>query len=60
MQLKLNPTTGKFDLIGMTASELAQFVKIAGDTMTGELTINPSTDEALTVQAGKRIVFDGA
>ena len=59
MKLVFNAVTGKFDLVGMTAEEVAQYVLKAGDTMTGELTINPSTDEALTVQSGKRIVFDG-
>ena len=37
------------------------FVKIIGDTMTGPLIINPvSGNDALTLKAGKRLVFDGA
>jgi len=34
-------------------------VAIAGDTMTGTLIINPSTDIALRIKAGKRLVMDG-
>ena len=59
MKLVFNAVTGKFDLVGMTAAEVAQYVLKAGDIMTGELTIRPSTDEALTIQEGKRLVFDG-
>jgi hypothetical protein len=66
MEVKLNPLTGKFDLIGMTATEISAYVKIAGDTMTGALTITPvSGDTALKVNkdikilAGQKIIFDG-
>lgn len=37
------------------------YVRVIGDTMTGELTINPTTGtDALTLKAGFRLVFDGA
>jgi hypothetical protein len=39
MEITLNPLTGRFDLIGMTAAEVAAYVKVAGDTMTGSLTL---------------------
>lgn len=65
-QLKVNPTTGLLDLIGMTATEAEAYVKIIGDTMTGALTITPSGDTALTanknivLRAGQKLFFDGA
>lgn len=37
------------------------YVLVAGDTMTGSLTINPSSgNDALILEAGKRLVFDGS
>ena len=38
-KLMFNPITGLFDLVGMTAAEKAAYVEIAGDTMSGNLTL---------------------
>lgn len=66
MEITFNPLTGKFDLIGMTAAEVEAYVKVAGDTMTGALTITPASgDTALTanknivLKAGQKLIFDG-
>ena len=65
-KLTINPITGKLDLIGMTPDEVLAYVKIAGDTMTGMLTISPAGDTALTankdvvLKAGRKLIFDGA
>ena len=52
-----NVFTGKFDYF---ESGNGKFVLIAGDTMTGTLTVNPSQDEGIIIQKDKRLVFDGA
>ena len=69
-----NPLTGKFDLIGMTAAELAAYVKISGDTMTGDLTApafhatevgdsefngNVQHNGDVTIKQGQKLIFDG-
>lgn len=73
-KLRINKTTGQFDLIGMTAAEVAAYVKISGDTMTGDLTAPAfhATDSGestfndpvrfnsgIIIKAGQRIVLDG-
>lgn len=64
--LKFNPLTGTFDLVGMTASEASAYVKIIGDTMTGQLTITPSSgdtalkaDKDIVLKSGQKLIFDG-
>ncbi len=70
MVWKYNPFLGtktKLDKSGMTATEIAAYVKIIGDTMTGALTITPASgDTALTankniiLKSGQKLIFDGA
>jgi hypothetical protein len=53
---------------GMTAAQKAAYVKIAGDTMTGELVVDTTGDSTFNgdvrhksdvyITAGKKLIFD--
>ena len=52
-----NPFVGNLDYY---ESGNGKFVLVAGDTMTGCLSVRPASgDNAIVVQAGKRLVLDG-
>ena len=44
MSLKLNPITGKLDVVRSLSYLDSRYVNVTGDTMTGDLLIKPSTD----------------
>lgn len=65
MPLRFNVFTGKLDYI----EDSNKYVKISGDTMTGDLYLpilhatnaNPSIfDGGVTIKSGKKLIFDGA
>lgn len=67
-ELNFNAVSGKFDLIGMTSSEISAYLKLdcSNDPLTGELVITPASgDNALkankdiTLKAGQKLIFDG-
>lgn len=67
MAWKFNPFTLEMDYYGDSTGSGGPFVKIAGDTMTGELVITPTSGTtALTanldivLKAGQKLIFDGA
>ena len=37
-----------------------RYVKKTGDSMTGTLNVTSTTDNAIIIKSGKRLVFDGA
>jgi len=57
-QLKLNPITGKFDLIGMTSTEINAYLKL--DQTTPQRVINdaPTFGKGIRIKAGEKLYFD--
>ena len=60
MQIKLNPLTGKFDIVGMTDAEIAAYLKL--DQTTPQTVINgaPQFNEAIVIKEDKWVYLDGA
>ena len=59
MELNFNPLTKKFDLVGMTDTELAAYLKL--DQTTHQHIINdaPHFDKGTIIKAGEKLIFDG-
>jgi hypothetical protein len=57
---KLNPITGKIDMVGMTATEIAAYLKL--DQTTHQHVINdaPRFDGGIVLKSGQKLIFDGA
>ena len=63
----INPFTGKYDqTINKTATD-ARYVNVPGDTMTGKLTIDPTSgtksldaQKDIVLKSGRKLIFDGA
>lgn len=58
-EFKLNPLTGKFDMIGMTATEIASYLKLDQTTPQNVTGGAPQFDEGITIKSDKRIYMDG-
>jgi hypothetical protein len=59
MELVFNAVTGRFDLIGMTATEVEAYLKL--DQTISQTVINgaPQFNEGITIKEEKRIYLDG-
>ena len=56
-QFQFNIFTGNLDYF---ESGDGKFVLIAGDTMTGTLTVRPATgDRSITIREDTKLIFDG-
>ena len=62
----VNPFTGKIDISMDKAAGDDLWVNVTGDTMTGMLTITPSTsgtalisNQNIILKSGKKLIFDG-
>lgn len=59
MEMKLNPLTGRLDMIGMTATEAGLYLKL--DQSTPQTVDNgmPHFNKGLIIKSGEKLIFDG-
>ena len=60
MEIKLNALTGKFDLVGMTSTELGAYLKLDQTTPQDIDNGAPTFNKGLIIKAGEKLYFDGA
>jgi hypothetical protein len=58
-EFKLNPITGKLDLIGMTPTEIEAYLKLDQTTPQNVINGAPQFDEGIVIKAAKRLYLDG-
>ena len=63
---RMNAATGELDIVMDTVVQDVRYVEVAGDTMTGSLTITPvlgtealKSDKNIVLKSGQKLIFDG-
>jgi hypothetical protein len=58
-ELNLNPITGRFDLVGMTGTEVEAYLKLNQTTHQHVVSGTPHFDKGIAIKSGEKLVFDG-